>query len=129
MSRNYFNGANAALLVFDVTTNSSLEELRYYHNMLSEVTDVNKVVVGILANKADLKDESTISDAEIDQFATDIGAEFTLTCSAKTGEGMPDIFQLIATSPRLAGQDQGAVSLDTKAADAAALRDKRKRCC
>jgi selenocysteine-specific translation elongation factor len=63
------------------------------------------------------------SVAEIEQLATEINAEFTAETSAKTGEGVEDLFvqiaQLMAT--------KGVIS--TKPQQPEANLEKRKKCC
>jgi small GTP-binding protein len=117
ISRNYFSGANAALFVFDLSHPESLQELKFYYTALAEVTDIAQVVIGLIGNKSDLKDGASVSDSEIDKWSADLSAEFATSCSAKTGDGIGDIFPLIVSSPRLAGKDAGSVSLETKEAE------------
>lgn len=55
------------------------------------------IVLAIAANKQDLRKHQAVSDAQLAEYAALIGALHFGT-SAKTGEGLTDIFEAIANS-------------------------------
>jgi len=94
ITRSYYRGAAAALLVYDSTRRESfvnimewLNEARYNGN-----PDMSISLVG---NKIDLQEEKVIGTEEAQAFARDNGLLFTET-SAKTGAGVWEAFQLTA---------------------------------
>jgi len=94
ITRSYYRGAAAALLVYDSTRRESfvnimewLNEARYNGN-----PDMSISLVG---NKIDLEEEKVIGTEEAQAFARDNGLLFTET-SAKTGAGVWEAFQLTA---------------------------------
>lgn len=94
ITRSYYRGAAAALLVYDSTRRESfvnimewLNEARYNGN-----PDMSISLVG---NKIDLQEEKVIGTEEAQAFARDNGLLFAET-SAKTGAGVWEAFQLTA---------------------------------
>jgi small GTP-binding protein len=128
MSRNYLQGANAAVFVFDITDLKSLGELTYYRNLLSEVTTLDDVVIGLVGNKSDL-DNPAVSDEALEQSRRELGAEFALVVSAKTGQGIGDIFPMIASSPRLGGRVPGPITLNRPQEEQNEAGAPRAACC
>jgi Ras-related protein Rab-6A len=91
----YFQGSNAAIAVYDVTSRESLHALPEW---IISVKDVcGNIPIIIVGNKADLVEERAVlrSDAEI------LADRFTCMyeeASAKTGESVEKLFENIARS-------------------------------
>jgi small GTP-binding protein len=99
----YCKGANGAILVFDLTRQSTLINLHGWAQTLWRL--VGKVPLVFVGNKADLKNIREISIEQILDFAHFSDAKYFET-SAKTGEGVDDTF-IYLTSVNLAKNAHG----------------------
>ncbi|CAI1551274.1 hypothetical protein SEUBUCD646_0K02340 [Saccharomyces eubayanus] len=110
----YYRNANAALVVYDITQEDSLQKARNWVDELKNKVGDDDLVIYLLGNKVDLclgtpdaeiSQESNedgdneqkvraISTEEAKQYAQEQGLLFR-EVSAKTGEGVKDIFQEI----------------------------------
>ena len=91
----YYRGANAALVVYDITSAESFERAkRWIEDLKTEKPDnFIKVLIG---NKVDLSEAAVITEEMGKQYAEQEGLLFYRT-SAKTGEGIKDLFLELAT--------------------------------
>ena len=90
----YSRGAEWAIIVFDVTSMHSFENLGVWFNLVeSTMGNAQKVVMA--ANKIDLKDTARVPDDMIDDFAGRRGVKWFKT-SAVTGEGLASLFLEVA---------------------------------
>lgn len=91
----YYRGANAALVVYDITSAESFERAkRWIEDLKTEKPDnFMKVLIG---NKVDLSEAVVITEEMGKQYAEQEGLLFYQT-SAKTGEGIKDLFLELAT--------------------------------
>ena len=88
----YLVGANAGLIVFDLTRRSTFENLE---NWLQDIKRLcGEIPCIILANKSDLPNRD-ITEDELTALASDKGVEIFET-SAKTGKNVDHVFELIA---------------------------------
>ena len=97
ITRAYYKGATAAILVYDVTRRSSFQSLSEWVQEVSNNAHSN-IVTMLIANKADLEDK-IISTEEGYRFAQDNGFLFMET-SAKTGMNVNEAFQTAAREVR-----------------------------
>ncbi|TEB38703.1 ras-domain-containing protein [Coprinellus micaceus] len=79
----YYRNANCAVVVYDITQSASLEKARTWIRELQRQADPS-IVIALCGNKTDLEARRQVSQE---------GGEET---SAKTGEGVQDIFTAIA---------------------------------
>ncbi len=92
-STSYLRGAVGAIIVCDLTRPNTLDYLPKY---LEQLQAVNPNILIVLAcNKADLVAERAISDDELKTAVSQINSPHLLT-SAKTGENVEAIFELLA---------------------------------
>mmetsp|Transcript_121857 Transcript_121857/g.171458 ORF Transcript_121857/g.171458 Transcript_121857/m.171458 type:complete len:201 (+) Transcript_121857:201-803(+) len=103
----YFRGAEAAVLVYDVTQRSSFDELDFWVKELRKQTS-GDVVLTIAANKCDLAPDATFDEAE--SFAASLGATLFQT-SAKSDKNVTECFAHIAE--RLPSRKTKKVNKDT----------------
>lgn len=91
----YYRGANAALVVYDITSAESFEKAKQWIEDLKTEKPDNfmKVLIG---NKEDLTESAVITEEMGRQYAEQEGLLFYRT-SAKTGEGIKDLFLELAT--------------------------------
>jgi small GTP-binding protein len=120
--KTYYNGAQAAFIVFDLTNRESFENVKYWHNELKEFIDNKDLPIIIVGNKTDVPDKRAVGYEEGIQLAKDLSKLSTFSestsmsdysdlsgiesgshtkisyieTSAKTGERIQDAFNLIA---------------------------------
>ncbi len=88
----YYRGANAALVVFDLTSKQSFASLNEWiqnYYKFSNPDSVKNVV--ILGNKSDLTEKREVTDEEINDFIKDNNIKFFET-SAKDGKNIDECF-------------------------------------
>jgi small GTP-binding protein len=109
LTKQYARDARGAILVFDVTDRSSFEALRGWVELLRDSAPDVQVV--IFANKTDLSHQRTVTTREADAFADDIAAVL-VEGSARTGQNVRSIFQMLAANMRDAPASQPAPHVD-----------------
>jgi small GTP-binding protein len=90
VSKAYFRNASGAILVFDQTNKSSIEEQNQWINDLNALCEHNACVV-LVGNKLDLMDDRTITETEALEFAHRYNLDYVET-SAKTGGNVTEAF-------------------------------------
>jgi len=94
-TRNYFRGAAAAIIVLDLTRESSFAEKQI---RIKEFTESNPEAALVFAgNKTDLLDSHEQAESELQAFAARWQAPAVLT-SAKTGENVEALFNLVVAA-------------------------------
>ena len=92
----YYRGANAAFVVFDLTSRQSFdcigEWIENYYKNSNPDSEKNVVLIG---NKSDLVDKREVTQEEIEKFAKDNHIMYFET-SAKTGANIDECFYFIA---------------------------------
>jgi small GTP-binding protein len=89
----YYAGAEGVFIVCDTTRKETFEELDYWTDLLSAMTD--NVPLIFLANKSDLEEQQQIKPDEVREIASKKKSDYFLT-SAKTGENVEKAFSRIA---------------------------------
>ena len=97
MTNLYYRDAQVAILTYDVTNEQSLDSLTYWLKELNDKVDQDNMLLCLAGNKNDV-------DAKDERVATIKGKEFAdshnmifFETSAKTGAGVKELFQVIAT--------------------------------
>jgi len=94
-TRQYYRGASAAALVYDITNHETFEGARrWLKDLRSELEDVVVVLVG---SKCDLWESRQVDKAVASQLAATEGAEH-IECSAKEGTNVDELFETISRS-------------------------------
>jgi len=120
----YYKGAQAALVVYDITNRESFDNALKWVTELKE-TEGAHVVIGLAGNKLDLEGRRKVQKVEAQNLAEKQGFIFQET-SAKTGENIQDIFRLIAEKvPRSQEGDQENKLIDIQVPK----ENKKRRCC
>ena len=97
MTNLYYRDAQVAILTYDVTNESSLESLNYWLNELNDKVEIDNMVLCLAGNKNDVDpSEKRIPTSKGKAFAEEHNMIFFET-SAKTGTGVKELFQSIAT--------------------------------
>ena len=87
----FYKDASIAILVYDITSAKSFEELKnYWYNQIKECAPKD-IIIGVCGNKEDLVDKEQVSFGEAKSFADDIGAMFGVV-SALTSAGIENMF-------------------------------------
>ncbi|KAH3662317.1 hypothetical protein OGAPHI_005568 [Ogataea philodendri] len=68
----YYRNAQAALVVFDITQESSLDKAKYWVKELQKQASSN-IVIALVGNKLDLEQDRKISRDEAQSFANELG--------------------------------------------------------
>jgi Ras-related protein Rab-2A len=89
----YYRGSSGGLLVFDVTRRRTFIVLEEWLDELHKAIN-KKIPLVLVANKTDLPDR-VVEPSEGREFADKHGMPY-IESSAKTGEGIVDIFQELA---------------------------------
>jgi len=90
----YYRGAAAAIVVYDITMESSFLSVKRWVRELRQMGSQD-IVIAIAGNKKDLVDQREISPETGQAFADEIGAVFA-ECSALTAENVNEIFERIS---------------------------------
>jgi Ras-related protein Rab-5C len=96
----YYRNANCAVVVYDITQSTSLEKARNWIRELQRQADPS-IVIALCGNKSDLAARRQVTQEEAQKYAEEEGLMWAET-SAKTGDGVTDIFTRIGQSlPRV----------------------------
>jgi GTPase SAR1 family protein len=92
----YYRGAQAALVVYDLTNSESLRRAKMWVRELRQANG-NEMVIGLAGNKVDLAtgNKRQVDKNEVTEYADDNGLIF-LETSAKRGDNVTEIFMNIA---------------------------------
>ena len=95
IAKNYFRGAHAIIFVFDITNKESFNKLKNWMNDAKQ--NINEFTELVIAgNKIDLEEKRSIPKEIIQEFAEKNNLEIFST-SAKTGEGINDVFSYLVS--------------------------------
>jgi len=92
----YYRGAQAALVVYDMTSADSFRRAKMWVRELRQVNG-NEMVIGLAGNKVDIAtgNKRQVESREITEYADDNGLIFMET-SAKRGDNVKEMFVSIA---------------------------------
>jgi len=90
----YYRGAQAAIVVFDITNRNSFEKAKDWVKELQQQGDPN-VVVAFVGNKVDMENLRKVNTEESQRYASDNGL-FYMETSAKTANNVSELFMKIA---------------------------------
>lgn len=99
LHKEYAKTGECFMLVYDVCSANSFEQLDRFHELLLGVTTDTPIIV--IGNKSDKRSERSISAQQGQAFAERIGASFFLEVSAKSGEGVKQAFYDAVRAVRL----------------------------
>ena len=69
ITKNCIRNSDIIIIVFDITNKNSFENLEKWYNFVKETLDIDKIVVGIAANKNDLEEKSEVTPDEYNSFS------------------------------------------------------------
>ncbi|XP_048477730.1 ras-related protein RABF2b isoform X2 [Plutella xylostella] len=117
MAPMYYRNANAALLVFDISSTMSFNSIKsWVKELQSNVTE--PMVLALVGNKCDLADSRQVSESDASQYAASIGASYCET-SALHDQGIDQVF--VSTASALLRLSSSSQSLRAYETDSDAL--------
>ena len=95
VTKMFYKEADVAILVYDITSKSTFEELKnYWVEQVLEASPKNIMLV-IVANKSDLIDNEQVDEEEARNYAKKVKADF-FVISAKENNSVNELFKSIA---------------------------------
>ncbi|MHA1376944.1 MAG: Rab family GTPase [Candidatus Helarchaeota archaeon] len=95
MRRVFYDGLNAALILFDVTNIESFQHLEDWLTDVQSAFHKENIVGLILGNKIDLKNKRIVNKSDAELIAKKYGLDY-MEISAKTGENINEAFFKLA---------------------------------
>ena len=92
ITRNYFNGASGAVIVYDVTSRDSMYVAQEWLRSVNENAPANCYIC-LVGNKTDLLEQVEVPYREGKQFADDNAFPAFFETSAKEGTGITELFK------------------------------------
>ena len=92
--KSYFNGAQGALLVFDLTNRNTFEKLDYWLEQLDRGTNNFKGKIVVVGAKSDLKSRREVSYEEAEEYCNINNLRY-LECSAKDNINIDESFKVL----------------------------------
>ena len=89
--KNYYNGSNGILLIYDITNRNSFDDLNYWLEELKKNCNLNNLYIYLVGNKTDLEKKRQVSYDEAKNFA-DMKKIPYIEISAKTGDNIDKLF-------------------------------------
>ena len=90
ITKNYYKGSHGIILIYDVTSLKTFENVKSWVSQIhEEISD--KVVIYLVANKIDMETERKVTTEEGVKLAEELGVPFKET-SAKSGINIDEIF-------------------------------------
>ena len=94
INKTYYLGADAVIVVYDITNRGSFEELKtYWINELQNHIDPRKCIVVALGNKSDLKHQAVVGPEEAAALTVGGVPIIAKDASAKSNIGVDQVFQ------------------------------------
>jgi Ras-related protein Rab-5C len=106
MAPMYFRDADAAIVVYDMTSAQSFHELEGWLKALAE-QGPEALVVALVGNKCDLRASRTVSPEVARGFVADNGIPIYVEASALSGENIDPVFEQVAAAVLTGGNALG----------------------
>ena len=89
--KQYYNGANGVLLIFDISNKKSFQKIDFWYKDLKQNININDIYVCLVGNKMDLEEIREISKEDAEKYAKENDMQY-FEVSAKTGNGIKELF-------------------------------------
>ena len=94
LAKMFFKDAAVALIVYDITSKKSFEEIKNYWMNLVKENGPKQIIMYIVGNKCDLSEKEVVNEDEVRDYAINQNVSFYLA-SAKNAIGIDDLFDEI----------------------------------
>ena len=84
--------------MYDITERKSFDSIDKWVTQAIEVRG-NDILIALIGNKLDLEEKRSVSKEELDRKCKELGIAVYRETSAKTGEGINELFDEIAVTP------------------------------
>ena len=126
LTKNYYKGANGIILIYDISTTQTFENVKVWINQIKEEANAN-VIIYLVGNKIDLpKDKRTVSEEEGQKLADEYKFLFK-EASAKEGTNVNEIFQELVE--KIDAEAKPEVPNTDKKNQLYQAKDKKRNCC
>ena len=126
LTKNYYKGANGIILIYDISTTQTFENVKVWINQIKEEANAN-VIIYLVGNKIDLsKDKRTVSEEEGQKLADEYKFLFK-EASAKEGTNVNEIFQELVE--KIDAEAKPEVPNTEKKNQLYQAKDKKRNCC
>ena len=130
--KSFYNKANGILLTFDLTNKESFDRIDFWVQELKKNVGLNDLYIVLVGNKKDKIEDRKVSYEEAENYSLDneFGGYFEV--SAKTNEGIDDLFINVAKGVlnKIIVKDEisneGSIKLSLNKID---FKQKNKSCC
>lgn len=120
----YYQGSQAALIVFSITDRDTFDAaVEWYEEVKSHFEKM--ILIYLIGNKADLSDQRAVSLDEINARAEEFGATYFET-SAKNGQNINEIFEDIAEAIQEIDLNKNKGDVDLNETE---IKESEKKCC
>lgn len=106
----YYRGAQAALIVYDITSKDSFNKAQNWVRELQKQASSN-IVIALVGNKVDLATKRAVEFKEAKEYADENNLLF-MEASAKTAVNVNEVFTAIATKLPKGNEPQGPKSIN-----------------
>ena len=93
--KQYYQGSDIILIVFDVNQLNSGDQIKYWMSQIQDKVDINKVTIGLCGNKTDIEDSFMTKDKDIETLWESFQIKNKLRyfkTSALKGDGVDEMF-------------------------------------
>eukprot|EP01088_Endostelium_zonatum_P012127 TRINITY_DN262_c0_g1_i1.p1 TRINITY_DN262_c0_g1~~TRINITY_DN262_c0_g1_i1.p1 ORF type:complete len:204 (+),score=46.75 TRINITY_DN262_c0_g1_i1:18-629(+) len=124
----YYRGAQAAIIVYDITSQSSFERAKaWVRELMKHKQTEESLVMALVGNKLDLEDDREIQANVADEYRKECNVDIFLETSAKQGTNVYEVFLEIA---RKLPKETRATNNDSATITVRNPEDmKKSRCC
>ena len=130
--KQYYNGANGVLLIFDITNKKSFDKINFWYQDLKQSVNIDELFVCLVGNKVDLEEMRVISKEEAEEYAKENNMQY-FEVSAKTGEGIKELFDeatsKVVDKIIINEKEENDEKLRTSFLNPDDFKTKKKKCC
>lgn len=132
LTKIFIKDANIAILVYSIDNQQSFEELREWYKVARGCNNEN-LIIGIAANKSDLKSDTTVPEDEGKKYASNIGAIWKSTSALLENCGIEelvdDLFIKLLSTGTLQNEEESSSSLNISSENSLDLNESKSSCC
>ena len=112
ITKQYFEGLDGLLLVYDVTKRETFDKIQFWVDTIKGYIDISTVKINLAANKVDKTELRKVKQSEGEELAKKLGIDY-FEVSAKTTQNINAIFEDLAIKMINAKKEKkGSVALN-----------------